>query len=202
MQPLWVATRKGLFSLKASDNWRVGTPSFLGDPVSMVLDDARDGAVYAALNLGHFGSKLHCSTDRGATWQERSVPSYAGMPARSPAPRSARGHTTANRAGVEADLGARRRRRRSARTSLGRHASRRLVPIGRRRTELGARAIAVGPAGAQELVRWRRRFPRHSHRVGRFTQREPRARWRVVRRRLGERGRWANVAMPRTGHVR
>ena len=33
----------------------------------MVLDDARDGTVYAALNLGHFGSKLHRSADRGAT---------------------------------------------------------------------------------------------------------------------------------------
>jgi hypothetical protein len=86
MQPLWVATRKGLFELNAATGWRVGTPSFLGDPVSMVLDDARDGAVYAALNLGHFGSKLHRSDDRGKTWQERGVPSYAGLPADPPNP--------------------------------------------------------------------------------------------------------------------
>jgi hypothetical protein len=85
-QPLWIATRKGLFSLNAKDNWRIGTPSFLGDPVSMVLDDPRDGAVYAALNLGHFGCKLQCSNDRGATWHERSVPSYADLPADPPAP--------------------------------------------------------------------------------------------------------------------
>lgn len=78
--PLWVATRKGLFQLRADDAWRVGTPSFLGDPVSMVLDDPRDGAVYAALHLGHFGSKLHRSDDRGATWTELAVPSYAGLP--------------------------------------------------------------------------------------------------------------------------
>ncbi|MEZ5419953.1 MAG: hypothetical protein R2708_21775 [Vicinamibacterales bacterium] len=77
---LWVATRKGLFHLSAADGWRVGPPSFLGDPVSMVLDDARDGAVYAALQLGHFGSKLHRSDDRGATWTEVAVPSYAGLP--------------------------------------------------------------------------------------------------------------------------
>lgn len=81
MPSLWVATRKGLFFLDAEDNWRIDTPSFLGDPVSMVLDDARDGAVYAALNLGHFGSKLHRSSDRGRTWQERAVPSYVNLPA-------------------------------------------------------------------------------------------------------------------------
>ncbi len=87
-QPLWVATRKGLFQLHAHDGWRLGTPSFLGDPVSMVLDDARDGAMYAALNLGHFGSKLHRSDDRGATWTEVGVPSYADLPAisRPPSP--------------------------------------------------------------------------------------------------------------------
>lgn len=76
---LWVATRKGLFHLSAADDWRVHAPSFLGDPVSMVLDDARDGALYAALHLGHFGAKLHRSDDRGASWTEVSVPSYAGL---------------------------------------------------------------------------------------------------------------------------
>lgn len=78
-QPLWVATRKGLFHLHANEGWRPGPPSFLGDPVPMVLDDRRDGAVYAALNLGHFGSKLHRSDDRGATWTEVGVPSYADL---------------------------------------------------------------------------------------------------------------------------
>ena len=76
-QPLWVATRKGLFHLRAETDWRVDTPSFLGDPVAMVLDDARDGTVYAALNLGHFGSKLHRS-DRsrrrpGRRWRCRRM---------------------------------------------------------------------------------------------------------------------------------
>jgi hypothetical protein len=81
MQPLWVATRKGLFYLHADDGWRITAPSFLGDPVSMVLDDARDGTVYAALNLGHFGVKLHGTRDRGRTWEELSVPSYGQIPA-------------------------------------------------------------------------------------------------------------------------
>ena len=81
MQSLWVATRKGLFSLSPANGWQVGTPAFLGDPVSNVLDDGRDGSVYAALNLGHFGAKLHRSEDRGRTWRECSVPSYANVPA-------------------------------------------------------------------------------------------------------------------------
>ncbi len=80
-QSLWVATRKGLFSLNRSNAWRLGTPAFLGDPVTMVLDDPRDGTVYAGLNLGHFGVKLHRSTDRGVSWEERGVPSYADVPA-------------------------------------------------------------------------------------------------------------------------
>jgi hypothetical protein len=84
-QSLWVATRKGLFLLRAEDNWTVGTPNFLGDPVVNVLDDGRDGTVYASLNLGHFGIKLQRSRDRGTTWEECAVPSYADISAVPPA---------------------------------------------------------------------------------------------------------------------
>ncbi len=53
---LWVASRKGLFRYEAGrDGWRAGPPAFLAEPVSAVLEDPRDGAVYAALRLGHFG---------------------------------------------------------------------------------------------------------------------------------------------------
>ena len=89
-QSLWIATRKGLFSLSDSTGWRIGTPAFLGEPVTMVLDDGRDGTVYAGLNLGHFGVKLHRSSDRGASWEELSVPSYADVPA-PPTPEGADG---------------------------------------------------------------------------------------------------------------
>ena len=85
-QSLWVATRKGLFSLRADDNWAIGTPGFLGDPVVNVLDDERDGTIYASLNLGHFGAKLQRSTDRGQTWEECTVPSYANVDAVPPPP--------------------------------------------------------------------------------------------------------------------
>lgn len=80
-QKLRVATRKGLFTLKQErDRWTIGEPAFLGDPVSMMLDDPRDGTLYAALNLGHFGVKLRRSRDDGATWDELEGPVYPPQP--------------------------------------------------------------------------------------------------------------------------
>jgi len=75
---LWVATRKGLFRLEqqSQGTWRVGHVAFVGEPVSMMLDDPRDGTVYAALNLGHFGVKIHRSEDRGISWTEVPTPAY------------------------------------------------------------------------------------------------------------------------------
>lgn len=74
---LLVATRKGLFQLIRDDGeWRVASVAFLGDPVSAVLPDARDGQLYVALNLGHFGVKLHRSGDGGASWDECAAPAY------------------------------------------------------------------------------------------------------------------------------
>jgi hypothetical protein len=76
---LFLATRKGLFTAdRAGDgSWSVVASSFVGDPVTMLLDDPRDGTLYAALNLGHFGVKLHRSADRGASWEEVSAPAFA-----------------------------------------------------------------------------------------------------------------------------
>lgn len=76
---LHVATRKGLFrfSRDGSGAWAAGKPAFLGEPVSFVMSDPRDGALYAALNLGHFGIKLHRSQDQGATWTELPCPAFA-----------------------------------------------------------------------------------------------------------------------------
>lgn len=72
-----VATRKGLFELiHANGAWQLDQISFLGDPVSMCLHDKRDGAVYAALNLGHFGVKLHRREDGQSDWNEIAAPAY------------------------------------------------------------------------------------------------------------------------------
>ena len=72
---IYAATRKGLFTLDRSGNgaWGISRSRFLGDPVTMLLDDARDGTLYAALNLGHFGVKMHRSKDRGETWRRSST---------------------------------------------------------------------------------------------------------------------------------
>lgn len=76
-----VATRKGLFTVtRRNGRWTIGEPAFLGDPVTMVLDDTRDHTLYAALNLGHFGVKLKRSRDDGKSWEELTAPSYPPQP--------------------------------------------------------------------------------------------------------------------------
>ena len=75
---LHVATRKGLFTFrrKGSGWTQSGKPAFIGEPVSAVLTDPHDGALYAALNLGHFGVKLHRSDNGGKKWQEVAPPAF------------------------------------------------------------------------------------------------------------------------------
>ncbi len=78
---LWVGTRKGLIEFRrGAGGWAQQAAHFLGDPVSQVLHDPRDGALYAALNLGHFGCKLHRSDDGGANWQDVAAPAYPPKP--------------------------------------------------------------------------------------------------------------------------
>ena len=78
---IFVATRKGLFDYRRSKaGWRVERVSFLGDSVTLALSDARDGHVYAALNHGHFGVKLHRSEDGGARFEETRTPAFPAKP--------------------------------------------------------------------------------------------------------------------------
>jgi hypothetical protein len=77
----WVATRKGLFELRRRGGaWALARTSFVGEPVTMVLPPTRGGRMLAALNLGHFGVKLHASDDGGAHWQEVAAPAYPAQP--------------------------------------------------------------------------------------------------------------------------
>jgi hypothetical protein len=78
----WVATRKGLFELRRSGAaaWRVHRNSFLGEPVTLLLPPDAEGRMLAALNLGHFGPKLHASDDAGETWREVAVPAFPPQP--------------------------------------------------------------------------------------------------------------------------
>jgi photosystem II stability/assembly factor-like uncharacterized protein len=82
---LFVATRKGVFTIgrapgRARPRWRVTRAQFLGDNASLVFADRRDGWVYVALGLGHFGVKLHRSKDGGRTWEPCAAPAYPPKP--------------------------------------------------------------------------------------------------------------------------
>jgi hypothetical protein len=77
----YIATRKGLFEVyRTHEAWLLDQQHFLGDPVSMVLPDRRDGTLYAALNLGHFGAKLHRRDAGSNDWVEVAVPAYPVKP--------------------------------------------------------------------------------------------------------------------------
>lgn len=73
-----VGTRKGLFELARSNGaWDIVDVQFLGDPVSALLVDG--DAVYAALDLGHFGTKLW-RRDRAGAWSELAAPVFPPKP--------------------------------------------------------------------------------------------------------------------------
>ena len=77
MQNILVGTRKGLFIYKKQkQNWTLSKREFLGAPVNIVTSDLRDGSLYAVLTHGHFGTKIHRSTDNGQTWTEIGTPQY------------------------------------------------------------------------------------------------------------------------------
>jgi hypothetical protein len=76
---LHVATRKGLFEVaRKGGQWDVVETRFLGDPVSAVLAQ-EDGALLAALDLGHFGTKLW-RRDPAGEWQELDAPAFPAKP--------------------------------------------------------------------------------------------------------------------------
>jgi hypothetical protein len=75
---LLVGSRKGLFEIvRRNGAWDVGEVHFLGDPVTAVL--ARDGVTLAALDLGHFGTKLWRREGAGA-WRELPAPGFPPRP--------------------------------------------------------------------------------------------------------------------------
>jgi len=72
-----LGTRKGLISYRNKKaGWTVENISFEGQPVSIAYADPRTGTWWACLDHGHWGVKLHRSTDRGATWEEIPAPAY------------------------------------------------------------------------------------------------------------------------------
>lgn len=81
---LVVGTRKGLFVFEADgagpQRWKVAAHHFVGEPVSSALVDPRDGTLYAALNLGHFGVKLHRLPEGAREWVPCTTPVYPPQP--------------------------------------------------------------------------------------------------------------------------
>ncbi|MGO9421057.1 WD40/YVTN/BNR-like repeat-containing protein [Roseiarcus sp.] len=76
---LVVSTRKGLFWIERErDGWRIAEAEFLGDNVTLALNDPRSGHDYAVLNHGHFGVKLHRRTN--GVWNEVAAPVYPPKP--------------------------------------------------------------------------------------------------------------------------
>lgn len=85
MPTLMVATRKGLFVVQGDGaDWAIASHHFAGEPVTQVLADQRDGSWYAALRLGHFGIKLHKSSDQGLSWKEMAAPAFPIKPTEGP----------------------------------------------------------------------------------------------------------------------
>lgn len=74
---LYLGTRKGLFTVQRNAaGWSIEQVDFLGQTVTMLLEDDRDGCLYAGLALGHFGAKLRRRDGGSEHWNEISVPAY------------------------------------------------------------------------------------------------------------------------------
>lgn len=77
---LEIGTRKGFFTLRRSaSGWAVAEVEFLGDSVTMLMTDPRDGATYLAFNHGHFGVKMKRRRE-GGRWEEIPSPAYPAKP--------------------------------------------------------------------------------------------------------------------------
>jgi hypothetical protein len=82
-ETILVSTRKGLFTVERNGGrgkpWRIAKGDFLGDNVTLCSEDRRDGRLYAALDHGHFGVKLHRRGAQGK-WEEIAAPVYPEKP--------------------------------------------------------------------------------------------------------------------------
>ncbi len=73
---LLLGTRKGLLTFERNGTWNSKANHFLGNPVSFAWIDKRTNTWWAALDHGHWGSKLHRSMDEGKSWKEVEAPKY------------------------------------------------------------------------------------------------------------------------------
>jgi photosystem II stability/assembly factor-like uncharacterized protein len=74
---LILGTNKGLLTLeKNGRGWDMTCEGFRGARVSHAMTDPRTGLLWALLDHGHWGTKLHRSRDNGATWEEIPAPAF------------------------------------------------------------------------------------------------------------------------------
>ena len=73
----FLGTRKGLIILdKKNGAWEVERTAFAGVPISYAMQDPRNGTIWAALDHGHWGTKLHRPNDGGENWEEIEAPKF------------------------------------------------------------------------------------------------------------------------------
>ncbi|MGE0633874.1 MAG: WD40/YVTN/BNR-like repeat-containing protein [Pseudobdellovibrionaceae bacterium] len=74
----FLATRKGLIVMKpVASGWDVEKAHFDGVKVTYVVADSKKaGWVWAGLNHGHWGPKLHVSKNKGKTFEEVATPTF------------------------------------------------------------------------------------------------------------------------------
>ena len=74
---LAVGTYKGLLTFERSNgDWKFVREAFVSIEVSYAAIDPRSNTLYACLDHGHWGNKLHRSHDEGRTWKEIETPKY------------------------------------------------------------------------------------------------------------------------------
>jgi hypothetical protein len=77
----YISTRKGLFTLaRGKSRWTIKKAAFVGDNVTLMMHDPRNGNLLATLNHGHFGVKMQRSKNGGKKWAESPAPQYPPMP--------------------------------------------------------------------------------------------------------------------------
>jgi hypothetical protein len=77
---LLVGTKRGLFIFESGDRraWKARGPYLIGREVYHVLQDERDGTLWAATDHSVWGAHLHYSVDLGANWETvEDAPHYA-----------------------------------------------------------------------------------------------------------------------------
>lgn len=74
---LYLGTNKGLLIFEeGAQGWQLTHEAHQAIPVSYAAVDPRNGTLWACLDHGHWGCKLHRSHDGGVSWEEIPAPRY------------------------------------------------------------------------------------------------------------------------------